>query len=88
MHRLEGYGMVSSPTDRRSEHYGFESVDSMTVFFSKWIPETEIHDLVQHAETHFRPRKEASPAETRLQKIQKAEFAIVRRLVHRNPSIP
>lgn len=80
--------MVSSPPDRRSERYGFESVDSMTVFFSKWIPETEIHNLVQQAESHFRPRKEASPAETRLQKIQKAEFAIVRRLVRSNPSIP
>ncbi len=79
--------MVSSPTDRRSQHYGFESVDTMTVFFSKWIPETEINDLVQHAETNFRPRAEASQAETELQKIQKAEFAIVRRLVHRNPPI-
>jgi hypothetical protein len=88
MHRPEVNGMVSSPIDRRSERYGFESVDSMTVFFSKWIPETEIHDLVQHAETSFRPRKEASPSETRLQKIQKAEFAIVRRLVHRNPAVP
>ena len=80
--------MISSPLDRRSERYGFESVDSMTVFFSKWIPETEINDLVLHAETHFRPRKEASEAETQLQKIQKAEFAIVRRLVRRNPAIP
>ncbi|MDB5105722.1 MAG: hypothetical protein JWP91_3411 [Fibrobacteres bacterium] len=79
--------MVSSPADRRSERYGFESVDSMTVFFSKWIPEAEITDLVQEAENHFRPRKDTSEAETHLQKIQKAEFAIVRRLVHRNPSI-
>lgn len=79
--------MVSAPTDRRSERYGFESVDTMTVFFSKWIPETEIKELVLHAETHFRPRKEASEAETRLQKIQKAEHAIVRRLVCRNPTI-
>ena len=79
--------MVSSPTDRRSEKYGFESVDSMTVFFSKWIPEQEIEVLVKQAETSFRPRAEASAHETRLQKIQKAEFAIVRRLVHRNPPI-
>lgn len=79
--------MVSSPADRRSQKYGFESVDSMTVFFSKWIPETEIQGLVQEAETHFRPRKDSSEQETRLQKIQKAEFAIVRRLVHRNPPL-
>ena len=79
--------MVSSPTDRRSQRYGFASVDTMTVFFSKWIPESEINDLVEHAETNFRPRAEASEAETELQKIQKAEFAIVRRLVHRNPTI-
>jgi hypothetical protein len=79
--------MVSSPTDRRNEKYGFDSVDSMTVFFSKWIPETEIKDLVDRSEENFRPRKDCSEAETRLQRIQKAEFAIVRRLVHRNPPI-
>ena len=79
--------MVSSPADRRSQKYGFESVDSMTVFFSKWIPETEIQDLVQQAEIQFRPRKDSSEQETQLQKIQKAEFAIVRRLVHRNPPL-
>ncbi len=79
--------MVSSPTDRRSQKYGFESVDSMTVFFRKWIPENEITDLVSQSESNFRPRKEASDQETELQKIQKAEFAIVRRLVHRNPPL-
>lgn len=79
--------MVSSPADRRSEKYGFETVDSMTIFFSKWIPPQEIEVLVKQAETHFRPRAEASDQETHLQKIQKAEFAIVRRLVHRNPPI-
>lgn len=88
MQRLEGNCMVSSPIDRRSERYGFESVDSMTVFFSKWIPPTEIQDLVEQSVTSFRARKDSSEAETRLQKIQKAEFAIVRRLVRRNPSLP
>ncbi|MDQ3000460.1 MAG: hypothetical protein M3Y08_04260 [Fibrobacterota bacterium] len=79
--------MVSSPSDRRSERYGFESVDSMTEFFSKWIPETEIDDIIRQAENHFQPRKDTSDEETHLQKLQKAEFAIVRRLVHRNPAI-
>jgi hypothetical protein len=87
LNRIEGSPMVSSPTDRRNQKYGFESVDSMTVFFSKWIPETEIKDLVDRSESDFRPRKDSSEAETRLQRIQKAEFAIVRRLVHRNPPI-
>jgi len=79
--------MVSSPPDRRSQKYGFESVDSMTVFFSKWIPPSEIQDLVEKAENQFQPRKDSSEQETRLQKIQKAEFAIVRRLVHHNPPL-
>lgn len=60
----------------------------MTVFFSRWIPETEIEVLVKQCESTFRPRLEASEDETHLQKIQKAEFAIVRKLVTRNPSIP
>lgn len=78
--------MVSSPPDRRSRKYGFESVDTMALFFSKWIPETEIRNLVRQAETQFLPRQGSSEQETRLQKIQKAEFAIVRRLVRRDPS--
>ena len=78
--------MVST-VDRRNQQYGFESVDSMTTFFSRWIPPREIYDLVERAETHFMPRKNCSVEETQLQKIQKAEFAIVRRLVDRNPTI-
>jgi len=74
-----------SPTDRRSRRYGFESITTMTVFFSRWIPETEIEVLVKQTESQFRPRVESSDEETHLQKIQKAEFAIVRRLVTRNP---
>ena len=79
--------MVSSSIDRRNQKYGFESVDSMRVFFSKWIPEREILDLVSQSETQFLPRKDSSDQETLLQKIQKAEFAIVRRLVHKNPPL-
>jgi hypothetical protein len=77
-----------SPADRRSRRYGFDTLDTMTVFFSRWIPETEIEVVVKQSESNFRPRLEASHEETDLQKIQKAEFAIVRKLVMRNPSIP
>jgi hypothetical protein len=75
--------MLSS-LERRSESYGFESIDTMTLFFSRWIPQGEIKDLVTEAEGQFHPRKDSSLEETRLQKIQKAEFAIVRRLCARN----
>lgn len=78
--------MVSS-MERRSQRYGFDSIDTMTDFFSRWIPEQEITDLIQETERGFRPRKDSSHEETLLQKIQKAEFAIVRRLVDRNASI-
>lgn len=78
--------MVSS-MERRSQRYGFQDLDSMTGFFSRWIPEEEITDLIQETEKGFRPRKDSSDEETTLQKIQKAEFAIVRRLVDRNAPI-
>ncbi len=77
-----------SPSDRRNSKYGFESLNSMTEFFSRWISDTEIQNLIQQAETTFRPRLETSPTENHLQKIQKAEFAIVRKLVQRNSTIP
>ncbi len=73
-----------NPTDRRSRDYGFQSLDTLTGFFSRWIPEREIESLVSMSESTFHPRPEASPEETYLQKIQKAEFAIVRQLVCRN----
>lgn len=76
-----------SVTERRSRKYGFASIGSMAIFFSKWIPEDEIRRLIEEAETDFHPRSGSSQEETRLQKIQKAEFLVVRRLVHRNPAI-
>jgi hypothetical protein len=79
--------MVSA-LERRSRQYGFDSLGTMTDFFSRWIPEPEIADLIRETERGFRPRKNSSQEETLLQKIQKAEFAIVRRLVNRNATIP
>jgi hypothetical protein len=78
--------MVSS-LERRSEQYGFESIDTMTNFFSRWIAPLEIGALISQSEGQFQPRKDCSAEETRLQKIQKAEFAIVRRLVERNTAL-
>lgn len=79
--------MVSS-MERRNQRYGFESLDTMTGFFSKWIPSMEIEGLVKEAEKRFQPRENCTDEETRLQKIQKAEFAIVKRLVDKNPYLP
>lgn len=77
-----------SPANRRNFHYGFESLNTMTVFFSRWISESEIDKLIRETENNFRPRLDSSEEETHLQKIQKAEFAIVRRLVSRHPTLP
>lgn len=80
--------MASSPTERRNQSYGFLSLDTMTDFFSRWIPTPEISGLIEETGKGFRPRKDSSDEETELQKIQKAEFAIVRRLVTRNIRLP
>jgi hypothetical protein len=76
--------IMLSSFNRRSERYGFESIDTMSIFFSRWIPPDEIELLISKAEGQFQPRKDCSAEETRLQKIQKAEFAIVKRLVDRD----
>jgi hypothetical protein len=74
--------------ERRSGDYGFQSIETMRDFFSRWIPPEELDEVVQETGSRFRPRKDSSEEETHLQKIQKAEFAIVRRLVDRNSMIP
>ena len=60
----------------------------MTDFYSRWIPEPEITGLIEETGKGFRPRKDSSDEETALQKIQKAEYAIVRRLVNRSIRLP
>ena len=67
--------MVSS-MERRSQDYGFESIDTMRDFFSRWIPHEEFDGLVHETEAHFRPRRDSSDEETQLQRLQKVEFAI------------
>ncbi len=79
--------MVTS-TERRSQRYGFQDLDTMRHFFSRWIPDEEIRLVVRESEEGFRPRQGCTDRETFLQKIQKAEFAIVRRLVDRSPLLP
>jgi hypothetical protein len=76
-----------SVLERRSQRYGFESIDTMMNFFSRWIASTEIQEVIAKSESQFQARKDCSAEETHLQKIQKAEFAIVRRLVDRNPAL-
>ena len=83
---IRAWELLVLPTDRRSSRYGFKSLDTMTVFFSRWLPETEIDTMIREAENNFHPRSESTDEETHLQKIQKAEFAIVRRLATRNHS--
>lgn len=80
--------MASSSTERRTQQYGFLSVATLTDFYSRWIPEPEITGLIEETGKGFRPRAHSSDEETALQKIQKAEFAIVRRLVNRNIRVP
>ena len=55
--------MVSS-MERRSQRYGFQDLDTMTDFFSRWIPEEEISLLIQETGQDFRPRKDCSDEET------------------------
>lgn len=74
--------------ERRSQDYGFQSLDSMAEFFSRWVPEAELSNLIEETGRGFLPRKECSDEETALQRIQKAEFAIVRRLVDRHADLP
>ena len=78
---------MALPQERRRDGYGFDSLESMTGFFSRWILPGEIARVVVDCEASFLPRRDSTPGETRLQRIQKAEFAIVRLLIRKNPPL-
>lgn len=66
--------------ERRTSRYTFTSLKALRGYFSAWLPEEEIEELVENAKIGFTRRAGCSEEETRLQFLKKCEYQMVRLL--------
>lgn len=73
---LEGYAL----DDRRTDRYTFMSMKALIRYFSSWMEEEEIQDVIDESKPGFKLRTGSDKKETALQMIKKVEYALVRLL--------
>jgi hypothetical protein len=66
--------------ERRTNRYTFTSMKALVRYFSSWLSEEEIDDLVESAKSGFSVRQGCNEEETRLQFLKKCEYSAVRLL--------
>jgi hypothetical protein len=71
--------------ERRTDRYTFTSRKALDRYFSAWVDEDEIEEVVEAARIGFIVRKGCDEALTRLQFLKKCEYALVRRIRGRAP---
>ena len=80
MNRMTGEMSSYKLDERRTDRYTFTSLKALNRYFSAWLPEEEIEDLVNEAKGGFKTRNGCSDEETRLQFLKKCEYNLVRLL--------
>lgn len=66
--------------ERRTNRYTFTSMKALQGYFSTWLAEEDIRQVVEDAKVGFIVRRGASQEETRLQFLKKCEYCMVRML--------
>ncbi len=64
--------------ERRTSNYTFTSMKGLSHYFSSWLEEEEVHQVIENAKVGFTIRDGISNEETKLQMIKKCEYALVR----------
>ncbi|GEM_PF-1925149 len=64
--------------NRRTENYTFTSLKGLTRYFSSWLDEEDIEEVIESAKVGFQIRTGTANAVTKLQLIKKCEYALVR----------
>jgi hypothetical protein len=66
--------------ERRTNRYTFTSMKALQGYFSTWLAEEDIREVIESAKIGFMVRRGATPEETRLQFLKKCEYCMVRML--------
>lgn len=70
--------------ERRTDNYTFTNLKGLIRYFSSWLDEEEIDEVIEQSKSGFKVRSGCGPEETRLQMIKKCEYALVR-ILRRGP---
>jgi hypothetical protein len=66
--------------ERRTDRYTFTSRKALDRYFSAWVDEEDIEEVVEAARIGFVVRQGCDEELTRLQFLKKCEYALVRRI--------
>jgi len=64
--------------ERRTDNYTFTNMKGLTRYFSTWLDEEDIDEVIQNAKVGFTVRTGCDNDETKLQLLKKCEYALVR----------
>jgi hypothetical protein len=64
--------------ERRTDNYTFVSMKGLVRYFTTWLDEEEIADVIENSKAGFVVRSGCDTEETKLQMIKKCEYALVR----------
>jgi len=70
--------------DRRTDNYTFTNLKGLIRYFSSWLEDEEIEEVIENSKQGFQIRTGCDAEETKLQMIKKCEYALVR-ILRRGP---
>jgi hypothetical protein len=70
--------------ERRTDNYTFTNMKGLVRYFSTWLDEEDIDEVIRGSKVGFTVRTDCDKDETKLQMIKKCEYALVR-ILRRGP---
>jgi hypothetical protein len=64
--------------ERRTDNYTFTNMKGLVRYFSTWLEEDDIDEVIRNSKEGFKVRVGCGNDETKLQMIKKCEYALVR----------
>lgn len=64
--------------ERRTDNYTFTNMKGLVRYFSTWLDEEDIGEVIENSKVGFTVRAGCDANETKLQMIKKCEYALVR----------
>lgn len=64
--------------ERRTDSYTFTNMKGLVRYFSTWLDEEDIDEVIENSKVGFTVRTNCDNNETKLQLIKKCEYALVR----------
>jgi hypothetical protein len=81
--RTENFGAYRLD-ERRTDNYTFTNMKGLVRYFSTWLDEEDIDEVIRASKVGFTVRSGCGNEETKLQMIKKCEYALVR-ILRRGP---